>query len=359
MRDTAWHLEEDSDVPSHVEDTHPYSHTRVMIASSSSAPPPDDSLTHWRRLKGIFANMKSILTRLYEAETESGHVPIAALDKMEAVGDSILMVKSFYKSLDPELRQYLLRRLEGFWGDLTEGNPLLRIVNLPNITEATETLVPQMLIKLGHFLHHQAMTFVDELDFVLELMKSSGFTEDEIYFIFQLLGLPQTSEPRQARESNSQFGSNIGFRRDSRGGYGYSGGGYGQSGGGYGQSGSGNGQLGGGYGYSGGGYGHSVGYGGGSSASGSGYSGGGGYGGYMQYMPKHDPFVILAGLAFLTLCSYVTYLILSSIHTKRSLPELPLSLDLSDVPVLVTMVEQAQQLYDPSGEVSTCRQGRC
>ncbi|XP_071535206.1 uncharacterized protein [Panulirus ornatus] len=356
VRDPPWHLETgDSGVPFHDKDTYASSSNTVK-----SSPPIDDSLAHWRRLKGIFANMKSILASLYGAETGSGRILLAAFDKMEAVGDAILMINTFYKSLDPELLQYLHRRVGCVWGDLTEGNPLLGRLTLPNITEARETFVPQMLAKLGHFLHHQAMTFVDELDFILELMKASGFTEEEIYFIFHLLDLPKTSEARQAREDSSQFVSNVGFRRDSHGGYGYvaggygqSGGGYGHLGGGYGQSGGGYGHLGGGYGHLGEGYGHSVGYGTASRASGTGYSGSGGYGGYMQYTPKHDPFVVLAGLAFLTLCSYVTYLILSSIHTKRSLAELPMALDLSDVPALVAVVEEAQQVYSPSDQGST------
>ncbi|XP_042232447.1 uncharacterized protein LOC121873178 isoform X2 [Homarus americanus] len=318
----------------------------VTSRSSVSTPPAHDSLANWTRLKGIFTNMKSILTKINEAGTEPGHVPISVLDQILKVEDYFVMAEIFYNSLDPELHEHFKQLYDRFMQFLFR-NPLLRTIQLPDMRAIKEELFPLLLIKVGHLFHQQAITFVHEVDFVFEMMKSSGFKNEEIYLIFELLGLSSmleeeehpvktwTAKSKQARDISDQFSSNIGFRRDSHGGYGYSDGGYGYPDGGYG--------------YSDGGYGHSDGYGGSGSPSGYGggyHSGGyGGYGGYMQYMPKVDPFVILAGLTFLTLCSYLTYLVVSSKTSKRSLSEFPHSLDLSDLPDLLALVEDAHNFY--------------
>lgn len=276
--------------------------------------------------------MESILEKLYEGEIRSGHVPLHLIPKMMLVGDAVYGAKTIYKRVDPDLVDLVREKLSsGFLRRFKE--PLGEILTVPDVQEIVDDLVTRFVVETGHFLHHQAMTFAHELEFVTELMLSSGFEKEEISVVLKLLGLPPfpreiegySEEPplddspveaavdgSRRRSRDRRFNSN---RRNSE--YDYPAGGYGYQGG------------------------YSGGYGGGYSADGygGGYDAGGygGYGGYMQDMSKIDPFVILGGLAFLTLCSYVTFLVLSSKTRKRSVPDL--SLDLSDLPNLNLIFE--------------------
>lgn len=273
--------------------------------------------------------MESILEKLYEGEINSGYVPLSVIPKMMLIGDAVYGTKTIFKRLDPDLVEFLTQRLNsGFVGKYTK--PLGEILTLLDARKVVDGLVSNFVVQTGHFLHYQAMTFANELEFVTELMLSSGFEQEEVSIVFKLLGLPSPpqemasplvepplDDPRR-RSRDRRFSTN---RKNSE--YDYPMGGYGYSGG-----------------YS-GGYEGNGGYGGGYSADG--YGGGhdtggyGGYGGYMQDMSKLDPFVILGGLAFLTLCSYVTFLVLSSKTRKRSVPDL--SLDLSDLPNVNLVLE--------------------
>lgn len=302
--------------------------------------------------------MESILEKLYEGEIRSGHVPLHVIPKMMLVGDVIYGAKTVYGRLDPDLVDWVRKKLNsGVLRRFTK--PLGEILTLPDVQELVDDLVTSFVVGTGRFLHHQAMTFAHELEFVTELMLSSGFEVEEVSVVLKLLGLPPF--PREIERSSGEppeepapvEAAVDGSRRRSRdrrfsanrrnSGYDYPADGYGYQGG-----------------YS-GGYGASGGYGGGYSADGYGGGYGGGYsadgygggygGGYMQDMSKIDPLVILGGLAFLTLCSYVTFLVLSSKTRKRSVPDL--SLDLSDLPNVNLILEAMdKESFGASEQVS-------
>ncbi|XP_050692705.1 uncharacterized protein LOC126983700 isoform X2 [Eriocheir sinensis] len=149
--------------------------------------PTDDPLTHWRRLKAIGANMRSILRKLTD---EGHHEGLSLLYSLMDVEDYLTLLRTAYLSLHPDLRHYLLQRL----GDATLGTkvyplgPLLDI--LPDPTTVTEIWIPRGLEVIGQALHNQSMKFVNELDTIEELMLSSGFLQEEIDQILYLVGLP-------------------------------------------------------------------------------------------------------------------------------------------------------------------------
>ncbi|KAK3872981.1 hypothetical protein Pcinc_022003 [Petrolisthes cinctipes] len=305
-------------------------------------------LVNWHRIKGIVSNMKSILSKLYVDDDDDTDVPLSFFDKMFTLGDYFSLAIDIYSSLDPSLKDYLNFIYSKVKEEVRKSHPLLSqaIAKLPDYDEVWGKVMPWVLVQTGHILHYQALTFINELDFVEELLASSGFLPEEVRFIFELLDLPsppggqmqeEARKSRQIQDRQDRYHLDTGVRRD--GGYGHSGG-YGDYGG-YSHSGV-HGHLGG------------AGYGGLGSASGSGYGGygghsAGGYGGYMQKV-RHDPFVILAGLAFLTLCSYATFLFLSSKSSKRSTSEYHLTLDLSDIPDIHDQMDKLRDTYSSSQE---------
>ncbi|KAK4309133.1 hypothetical protein Pmani_019238 [Petrolisthes manimaculis] len=323
-----------------------HSELNSLIPSGSRHSYP---LVNWHRIKSIVSNMKSILSKLYVDEDDETDVPLSFFDKMLSLGDYFSLAIDIYSSLDPSLKDYLNFIYSKVKEEVRKSHPLLSqaVANFPGYDEVWSRVMPWILVKTGHILHYQALTFLNELDFVEELLASSGFLPEEVRFIFELLDLPSppggqmqeeaSRKSRQMQDRQDRYHLDTGVRRDS--GYGHAGG-YGDYGG-YGHSGTQD--------HSGG-----AGYGGLGSASGGGYGGygghnAGGYGGYMQKV-RHDPFVILAGLAFLTLCSYATFLFLSSKSSKRSTSEDHLTLDLSDIPDIIDQMDKLRDTYSASQE---------
>lgn len=269
---------------------------------------------HWVRIKSIFGNMKSILEQMYPSGG-SDKMSFSVFDKAIAFGDQMHLLGLMRDTFDGELLAFLMRKWEDVQDNLFNSYPLLKVLISSNTRDIGTNLLMALVRQVGHVLHNQAFTHISELDFVTELMRSSGFKDEEIYEVFKLLDLPTyTVENNEALAQESRQASFGSYTLDKSGGYGHSGGG--------------------------GGY------------------GGGGYGGGYGYMQSFDPFVLLAGLAFATFLAYLIYRLLSSTTAarRREVPDISLALDLSDLPGVVgnihSWLEKTENRYGRSGWVS-------
>lgn len=309
-----------------------------------------DSENHWARVKGIFENMKSILLAMYPGDDTGGALGFSFMDTVIAFGDSLHLLKDMIHSFDPDLLKFLSAKWEDAKVSLVYTHPLLRAVMSSGTQEIGWSVLAALIRQVGGILHRQAFSHVGELDFVTELMRTSGFKDKEIRKVYELLDLPlgtlngeDTDLQEEARQKQgypsvipeqleySHVGASESGDLDlavrSRQYYGYTSytndkSGYGHSGGGYGM----------------GGYGMS------------------GYGGY-GYMQGFDPFVLLAGLAFATFLAYLIYRLLSSTSggRKREAPDMSLALDMSDLPGvmnnLYSWIEGAKEQYEGAAKV--------
>ncbi|XP_068233082.1 uncharacterized protein [Palaemon carinicauda] len=257
---------------------------------------------YWTRVKGIVGNMKSILEQMYPPQSEEEKRTFSVFDKAIAFGDNINVLNKIRKTFDHELVGFLGQKWTDIKDRVVNGSPLLKFILSMNTRNITKNFMMALIQQLGHLLHQQAFTHLSEMDFVTELMRSSGFKDIEIQQVFQLLDLPTDTIGNEISEAEArQLGGYSGYNVEKSGGYGHSGGG--------------------------------------------GYGGGGG--GYMQ---SFDPFVLLAGLAFATFLAYLLYRLLSSTTgRKRDIPDISLALDLSDLPDVVgniySWLEKAEEKY--------------
>nr|XP_045620286.1 uncharacterized protein LOC123771687 [Procambarus clarkii] len=249
---------------------------------------------HWARIKSILGNMKSILEQMYPAENSNEKVTFSFIDKAMAVGDKVHLLQRMQDTFDNDLLGFLRSKWESIRDTVVNSHPILQVATSSSTRELGKHLMMGAVRQLGHLLHSQAFTHLSELDFVTELMRSSGFKDLEIHEVFNLLGLP-TDIVENVMPEARQLGYSSTVEKS--GGYGHSGGAGGYGGG----------QMGG-YGQMGGGY-----------------------------MQSFDPFVLLAGLAFATFLAYLIYRLLSSTAAgrRREAPDISLALDLSDLPEVV------------------------
>ncbi|KAG7162962.1 hypothetical protein Hamer_G001993 [Homarus americanus] len=278
---------------------------------------------YWARIKGIFGNMKSILEQMYPPETKNEKFSFSFFDKAIALGDKVHFLNQMQGTFDHGLLGFLSHKWEDVKENIINSHPIFKFVASSSSQQMGRNFMIALVRKVGHILHRQAFTHLSELDFVTELMRSSGFKDFEIHQVFGLLDLPTDSlrDNETLTAESRQLGYNLGL--DKSGGYGHSGGagGYGGGGGGY---------------------------------------GGGGGGGYMQ---SFDPFVLLAGLAFATFLAYLIYRLLSSTAAarRREVPDVSLALDLSDLPDVVgnlyTWLENTENLYGRSGREDQKEEG--
>ncbi|XP_050692703.1 uncharacterized protein LOC126983699 [Eriocheir sinensis] len=292
---------------------------------------PED---HWARVKGIFENMKSILQQMYPGEA-TDVLGFSFFDRAIALGDKMHLLQDMVQSFDPALLEYLSAKWEDTKGTLVN-YPIIKSVISSSTQELGWSLLVPLMHQVGGILQRQAFTHVAELDFVTELMRTSGFKDREIRKVYELLDLPvgtldgaDTELQEESRQFQSygyldpsdsgdgegdaeprQYNNYPGYNTlDKSGGYGHSGGG--------------------------------------------GYGGmHGGYGGGYGYMQGFDPFVLLAGLAFATFLAYLIYRLLSSTAGggRREAPDVTLALDLSDLPGvmnnLYSWLEGAKEQYE-------------
>ncbi|KAK4309134.1 hypothetical protein Pmani_019239 [Petrolisthes manimaculis] len=281
---------------------------------------PDEDTTgdsHWSRIKSILENMKSILQEMYPPGTSGEKLTFSVFDKVIAFGNEVHVLNRMRQTFDGDLLDYLYHKWEDMKISVIARYPLLGVV-LSMLTKDMDHqgLLLYLVQQLGVILQQQAFAHMSELDFVTELMRSSGFKDPEIYQVFKMLNLSTATV--ETIELEAQEGRQFNWGVDKTGGYGGgSGGGYGMAGGGYG-------------------------------------GGGGGGGGYMQ---SFDPFVLLAGLAFATFLAYLIYRLLSSTTggKRREAPDMSLALDLSDIPSvvsnLITWLENSEAEYGVESKV--------
>lgn len=266
---------------------------------------------YWARIKGIVGNMKSILEQMYPPQTDDEKRTFSVFDKAIAFGDNINVLNKIRKTFDNELLGFLGQKWTNIKDIAVNRVPMLKLLLSTDTRQITRNFMMALIQQIGHLLHQQAFTHLSELDFVTELMRSSGFKDFEIQQVFQLLDLPTEAIDNEITDEEGRQLGNLGgyggYNLEKSGGYGQSSGGYGGGGGGY----------------------------------------GGGGGGYMQ---SFDPFVLLAGLAFATFLAYLIYRLLSSTAgRKRDMPDISLSLDLSDLPDVVgnlySWLEKTEEKY--------------
>ncbi|CAL4087945.1 unnamed protein product, partial [Meganyctiphanes norvegica] len=265
---------------------------------------------HWTRFKGIVGNMKSILMQMYSPETEEEKAVFMIFDKVIEFGDNVNLINRVYDTFDHELLEFLGHKWVDIKDTVVNSSPVIKTIVSLETGSLSETMVMGLLKQLGHMLHSQAFQHLGETDFVIELMRQTGFKDLEISEVFKLLDI----ETNLLETSNSD---DFESRQLNRNGYNYD-------------------TL-----EKSGGYGHS--------------GGGGGYGGYQAQgyggygMQGIDPFVLLAGLAFATFLAYLIYRLLSSTAKKRGVPDMSLALDMSDLPEVMNNIynwlEKSEEKY--------------
>ncbi|XP_045120242.1 uncharacterized protein LOC123509775 [Portunus trituberculatus] len=265
---------------------------------------------HWVRVKGIYENMRSILQQMYPMEGNDPTPGLPLLDRFISFGNHVYFLKNVVSSFDSDLLEYLSAKWSEVKASLMPTHPLLQAVLSSSVRDFGWGILMALLRQFGGILQQQAFTHIREIEFVVELMMSSGFKDEEVREVFLLLGLP-TAVIDDGVEARQMAGYGA-YTLDKSGGYG-----------------------------------HSGGYGGG------GYSGGG-YGGY-GHVQSFDPFVLLAGLAFATFLAYLIYRLLSTTTANgRALSGTILTLDMSDVPVgmgnLYSWLEEAKGRYEGAGK---------
>lgn len=259
-------------------------------AHLNTAQAPQD---HWTRLKSILGNMRGILEREFPGSDSDDKLTFEVLDKIISFGDKMDILKRLNKTFNNGLVNFLSQK----WIDISEsiinGSPVLKALFSVSSNNLSSSLFMPLLKGVGHLFQNNALKHLEDLDFVTDLMRSSGFQDIEINEVFNLLDINTTStfDDNNLQVEGRQYGNS--FMEKS------------------------------------GGYGHSGGYGGGG-----GYASHGG-GGYM--MQTIDPFVLLAGLAFATFLAFLLFRLLSQTTGKRrSVPDMSLNLDLSDMPEVMT-----------------------
>ncbi|CAL4087947.1 unnamed protein product [Meganyctiphanes norvegica] len=315
----------------------------------------------WLRHKVVYTNMKSQLEEIYGSGSQMAEASNKILDPLLAATDTANLIQYTLNRVDSELKTHLMNKFlanvdpeeiiqtikgSSSYQFLNNNYPLQLDLFLDKIKPGNHILVDNLwsdfikfikgttnkgIIQLGKVLSNGIKEEENDFNFIGDLMESCGFKVEEIALIFRLMGLEQPKNVRRANEIRRSLRTvnktllNIENHRNPRSGYSYNDGyGYNE---GYGYN---DGQGIGSYGYGGGGgydhntgYSHDDGYGNSGSYDGYGYDSGGydsgghdgGYGGmsgYMSsYMEKIDPFMIIAGMAFLSLLCYLAYLAVS------------------------------------------------
>ncbi|KAK7075074.1 hypothetical protein SK128_019925 [Halocaridina rubra] len=200
------------------------------ISNITSHGPDGDDVPqeYWTRIKGIVGNMKSILEQMYPPESEDEKRTFAVFDKAISFGDNLNVLNNIRKTFDGELLGFLGQKWTDIKENVVNGSPLLKMLLSTDTRAMTKTFMMAVIKHLGHLLHQQAFTHLSELDFVTELMRSSGFKDFEIQQVFHLLDLPTDSIDGNAiLEEGRQFGNlggYSGYNLEKSGGYGHSGG---------------------------------------------------------------------------------------------------------------------------------------
>ena len=214
---------------------------------------------YWDRLKVILGNLKSILRDMNGDNIVGMNEVFDTIDKVINFGDKINVVGLVKNSFDPELLEFLEIRWNNTKNDFISSYPLVNSLVANTNSAFPKMILVELIRKVAGFLKNQAFLHLHEADFVINIMKSSGFKLDEIKEVFYLLDL----SPPELKEDNVMFeDEGRSYSSNSR----YSDYDISRTGG----------------------YGHS-----------------GGHGGYM--MAQMDPFVLLAGLAFATFAAYLIY----------------------------------------------------
>ena len=257
-----------------------------------------DSRRYWTRFKGILENMKSVIKEEFSSDTEDERIIILVIDQFIMMVDSVNVLNTIKKVINPNLMNFLNQKYEKAKEKLLDSSPIGRIVAAFFEQDSLSTdVIYGLAKKLASEYGAKKLKQFTDLTFISDLMKKSGFLENEISQVFQLLDLNRAEEDNQVLP---RYGYNINCQ----------------------------------------GYGH----------GGMGYGGGG-------YMTSLDPFVLLAGLAFATFLAFLIFRLLSNPPgKKRSAVDLSLNLDLSDVPNLMSnltaLVEKAEEIYGHEDWVS-------
>lgn len=269
---------------------------------------------HWTRLKSILGNMRGILEREFTVGNDDNKLTFGIIDRIIAFGDKMDILKRLNKTFNNGLLKYLTHKWMDISENIVNSSPVLKTILSSTSENLSNNLFLPLLGGVGHFFQSSALKHLEDLNFVTELMRSSGFQDIEISEVFKLLDLNGTSLVDEDDLLVEGRHYSKGFMEKS-GGYGHSDGGYGHGGGGY-------------------------------------MSHGGG--GYM--MQTIDPFVLLAGLAFATFLAFLLFRLLSQTTGKRrSVPDMSLNLDLSDMPEVMTnlynFLDTADKKFGNHGEV--------
>lgn len=244
---------------------------------------------HWTRLKSILMNMRGILEREFPSFDSNQTLPFAVLDKVINVGDNIDILKRLNDLFDTDMINFVSQKWIDISNNIINGSPVLKTFFSATRTDLTNSSMLPILKGIGHLFQNNALKHMQDLDFVSNLMKSSGFHDMEIAEVFSLLDLQdQPTVDNNLLVEGRQYGNTL---MEKSGGYGHSSGGYGHA-----------------------------------------SHGGGGY-----MMQTIDPFVLLAGLAFATFLAFLLFRLLSqTTGRRRSVPDMSLNLDLSDTPEVMT-----------------------
>ena len=150
---------------------------------------------HWLRIRGIMTNMRSIFMEMYvkdfdQSKYGSSMDIMKLLDRLLELGDKINLIKQIENNFDNDLIDFLLEKWTKTKESFTQMTPDLG--NLMNMDAKVLLLtVAKGLVKqFGHRFHRQALAHVNEQDFIIRTMRTSGFKDEEILSVFNLLDLP-------------------------------------------------------------------------------------------------------------------------------------------------------------------------
>ncbi|KAL7632504.1 UNVERIFIED_CONTAM: hypothetical protein RMT77_017167 [Armadillidium vulgare] len=264
--------------------------------------PSDASVNSWIRIKSIIENMKSLFKKTYGEDTNEKNEILEMIDKMIIIGDKINLVKNIEDSFDKDLLNFLYEKWSNIQDSVLKSNPLLKTMLTLDGKVLLLSIARGLVRQFGKAFHQQALVHLNEQEFIINTMRSSGFQDSEIYDVFKLLDLPTKLLLQTTQNiTKSETVEGRGFFK----------------------------------------FGGMFGHGGGHGNT-------GGYGSMM----KSDPLILLAGLAFATFAAYLCYRLLSSTPPveKRGFDGSSLSLYLSDIPVMMTnlhtWIEGSEQRYE-------------
>ena len=144
----------------------------------------------WNRLKIIYGNMKSVLQNMDGEYTKDFDVVFERFDSIIDFGDQINIIKAIENSFDPELIQFLKYKWSTTKQLVIKDYPIFNYLSFNTSFKIPRVILFDIIKILGHYLHNQAFLHLKESDFIVNLMKMSGFRTDEIREIFRILEVP-------------------------------------------------------------------------------------------------------------------------------------------------------------------------